>query len=268
MNDIEWKWPEIDNKDWESVCSVSEGVPVDGISKLMVHLWVSQGSSRDSDHIKKEPEMKNATSSTGRKHQVPRIEICGPRTTQTLPVEENQVFSSESHWINRMRLVRVYFPDQDVVRRVRGAYISRSLNFSYFHIQLTSFLATNPDTDGQMVEWLQTGGIDVDLGTVDPQYIFQKTPKKRREPLCIDPIGRVAPIGWGIWIDEDFSVPWYLLLISGALSFGIMIFAVFYTLDHGSSANGWTIGGFMFGPLNMLLTIWVLKTKDSRHPRF
>jgi hypothetical protein len=233
---------------------------VDGISKLMVHLWVSQGSSKDSDHVKKNPEMNNATISTGRKHQVPRIEICGPRTTQTLPVEENQVSSSESRWINRMRLVRIYFPDQNVLR---GEYICRSLNSN----QLTGIVATNSETDEQMVEWLQTGGIDVDLGTVDPQYIFQKTPKKRREPLCIDPNGRVAPIGWGIWIDEDFYVPWYLLLISGVFSLGILIFAVLYTFEHGPSANGWTIGGFMFAPLNMLLTIWVLKTKDSKHPR-
>lgn len=53
-----------------------------------------------------------------------------------------------------------------------------------------------------------------------------------------------VPIGWEIWIN---------------------VFAVWYTADNGPKANGWKIDGFMFTPVTLLFTIWVLRAKDSKH---
>ncbi|KAJ5404103.1 hypothetical protein N7509_003974 [Penicillium cosmopolitanum] len=172
VNDIEWKWPKTEDTDWESIRDDSEGTPVDGISKLMVHLWLSQGKPHDYSHSNKNSEITCASNSTGKKRRIPRIEICGPWTSQTLPVEERHGSIDDSHWINRIRSVRIYFPTDSEARR------------------------DIPEVDEEIEEWLQTASVDVDLGEVDPHYIFQRTPKKRRQPLGIDPNGRNAPIGW------------------------------------------------------------------------
>lgn len=78
----------------------------------------------------------------------------------------------------------------------------------------------------------------------------------------------MAPIGWAIWLDEDFSVPWYVPLVLVAASLGIFVFALWYTADdHGPKANGWTIGSFLLTPMSVVFTAWVLKAKDSKHAR-
>jgi len=119
------------------------------------------------------------------------------------------------------------------------------------------------------MQWLPKANIEIDFGhnLVDPSFIFQRTPKKLRTPLAINPDGTTAPIGWAIWVDEDFWIPWYVLLLFGVISISIFVFAVWYTASNGPKANGWTIGGFVLTPITFLFSIWVLRAKDSQHAR-
>lgn len=58
-------------------------------------------------------------------------------------------------------------------------------------------------------------------------------PKRKYPKLTAESPERQVPIGWGVWVDEDFSVPWYLNLICTVISIGILVFAIWYTVDHG-----------------------------------
>lgn len=115
-------------------------------------------------------------------------------------------------------------------------------------------------------EWFSSASIEIDLGSISPEYLIQATPKKCGKRLYPDEKGKVVRIGWGILIDEDFSVPWYVPLIVGSLSLVIFVFAVWYTSKHGPPANGWTIGSFILMNVTFMFNIWVLRTKDSKHP--
>jgi hypothetical protein len=118
------------------------------------------------------------------------------------------------------------------------------------------------------MEWLSTASIEIDFGQInDPNFIYHRTPKKLRAPLTIDHSGKTAPIGWAIWIDEDFSVPWHVPALLGLLCIGILIYAIVYTAENEPKANGYTIGSLLAAIVSLMFTALVLKAKDSKHAR-
>ena len=102
--------------------------------------------------------------------------------------------------------------------------------------------------------------MEIDYGTrlADPHTIYYHTPKKLHTSLKPDPTGRNPPVGWAIWIDEDFSVLWYLILVLILIIIATCVFASFY---------GWPIGSYIIAATGLVMTGWVLRAKDSKHPR-
>lgn len=198
-------------------------------------------------------DIENRSSKEAKKVHFPRVDIIWADNREVLPRVEEPIQRTETSWIQSSWLcmvssIRVYRPEREQPQSIEGLQFSAREN-------------------GLL--WLQKGGIEIefDPSRIDPKYILQRTPKKLNQPLSIDPEGKNPPIGWAIWIEEDFAIPWYLCLIFTIISLGIFVFAVWYTAVHGPAANGWTIGSFLFIIVNLFLTIWVLKAKDSKHAR-
>ena len=83
--------------------------------------------------------------------------------------------------------------------------------------------------------------------------------------MSIDRTGVRPPIGWAIWIGEEFVVPWYIPCTFVILAVGAFVFAIAYTAKDEAKANGWTIGTGVISLLTFVFTAWVLRTKDSKH---
>jgi hypothetical protein len=60
--------------------------------------------------------------------------------------------------------------------------------------------------------WLQNATLELttEASSEKPRYIYNRAPKKLHGRMKIDPRGIRPPIGWSIWVEEDFFVPWYL----------------------------------------------------------
>jgi hypothetical protein len=87
--------------------------------------------------------------------------------------------------------------------------------------------------------------------------MYHRTPKKLSK-LKSDPTGVNTPVGWAIWIDEDFSVPWYIILALILIIIATCVFASFY---------GWPIGSYIIAATGLVMTAWILRAKDSKHPK-
>lgn len=112
--------------------------------------------------------------------------------------------------------------------------------------------------------------IEVDHGEVfaDPQTIYRRTPKKLDGPIELNIAGLTTTVGWAIWIDGDFVVPWFIPSTISTISIGIFVFAAWYTADAGwPKANGWTISSFLVAAAALSFNAWVSWAKDSMHPR-
>jgi hypothetical protein len=103
---------------------------------------------------------------------------------------------------------------------------------------------------------LESANLEIDYGT-DTLSIYRRTPKKLSK-LKSDPTGVNIPIAWAIWIDEDFSVPWYLILELILIIIATCVLASLY---------GWPIGSYIIAAIGLMMTGWVLRAKDSKHPR-
>ncbi|KAH8629745.1 asparagine synthetase [Alternaria alternata] len=103
---------------------------------------------------------------------------------------------------------------------------------------------------------LRSASIEFDHGS-DTFYMYHRTPKKLSK-LKSDPTGVNTPVAWAIWIDEDFSVPWYLILVLILIIIATCVFAPFY---------GWPIGSYIIAATGLAMTGWILWAKDSKHPR-
>jgi hypothetical protein len=87
----------------------------------------------------------------------------------------------------------------------------------------------------------------INYGTrlADPRTIYYHTPKKFHTSLKPDPTDRNPPVGWAIWIDEDFSVLWYLILVLILIIIATCIFASFY---------GWPIESYIIAATDLVMT--------------
>ncbi|KAF2032143.1 hypothetical protein EK21DRAFT_61594 [Setomelanomma holmii] len=97
---------------------------------------------------------------------------------------------------------------------------------------------------------------------VGPRFIYNRTPIKIRALLIPDLRGQAPPIGWAIWIDEEFA---YMSLIFMAMSVGILVFAAWYTAEETPKANGWAVGSYLLCALTFILGGWIAWAKDSKH---
>jgi hypothetical protein len=119
------------------------------------------------------------------------------------------------------------------------------------------------------IQW-ELKDIEVDHEDIyqNPLTIYHRTLKKVGDHLKPDHTGLMGSIGWAIWIEEDFVVPWYVPFTMLTISIGIFVFAAWYTAEAGTlKANGWTIGSFLLAAVTLSFNAWVSWAKDSKHPR-
>lgn len=103
-------------------------------------------------------------------------------------------------------------------------------------------------------------GIEVEL-ELGAFYIFNEVPKRIRKRLARDSTGKPVA-GWGLWIEEEFIIPWYALVILNILPAIALSVGVFQSSKHGLtwfavSAYGVALSAFVFMQ-------WVAKAKDSK----
>ncbi|ORY04352.1 hypothetical protein BCR34DRAFT_617484 [Clohesyomyces aquaticus] len=180
---IKWSWPKSDDKEWECVDKHLDPF----------HLWTTGCQSKTDV----------ARISKPRRSKLPKIEVQWSNKTETLPMSGDASSIAKFPWIRLVSAIRVSFPELEAPTEAA--------------------LEKMADEDNFGMQWLPQANITIDFGhnLVHPRFIFQRTPKKLHKPLSIDTNGMDAPIGWAIWIDEDFWVPWYVLLVLGILSIGI-----------------------------------------------
>lgn len=120
-----------------------------------------------------------------------------------------------------------------------------------------------------LLSWLKnaTLAITTDDRTINPRYIYNRTPKKLHRKMETDPNGIRPPIGWAIWVEESFIVSWYLPVLFLIIALGSFVFAIAYTATHGPIANDWTISTGTLSIITFVFMAWVFRTKNSKHGR-
>ncbi|KAF2821881.1 hypothetical protein CC86DRAFT_386235 [Ophiobolus disseminans] len=157
--------------------------------------------------------------------------------------ESQEYLDSLWPWSQFPPSIVLYFPDREAPEKGKGKQPVQ-------------------DNDEDL-DWMSTASMDVDFGDTlaDPRFTYHRTPKKLHSPLTIDPHGTNPPIGWAIWIDKNFAVPWYLPLALAVHSVAVFVFAIWYTAETAPKANGWVIGSFVFTPVSLVFGVWVLKAR-------
>lgn len=104
-------------------------------------------------------------------------------------------------------------------------------------------------------------GIVIDVDPA-PFYVYNGVPKKIRERLFTDPTVKKPVDGWGLWIEEDFIIPWYTLVILNLVPFIALCVGAIESSKYGLtwlsvSAYGVSLSSFVFAQ-------WIAKAKDSK----
>ncbi|KAJ4297974.1 hypothetical protein N0V90_005873 [Kalmusia sp. IMI 367209] len=242
--DIEWAWPTEGNIGWEF--TKTGPLSVEGLSKFMTHLWLN---------TQEHGEISNPKRPQKQKKRSLRLKLYWKESKQSLPVDDREIpretFDSFP-WLRMASCIRIFLP-----------------KFPQRESSPGDAAIPGDQTDDSAMSWIRNTSIEVDYGSnlVHPRFIYHRTPKKLRERLTLDPNGEEPPIGWAIWIDEDFAVHWSVLIALNIISLGLFVFAIVYTAKSGQKANGWTIGSCAIALVNIVFTSWVLRSKDSKHAR-
>ncbi|KAH6849563.1 hypothetical protein B0T12DRAFT_418499 [Alternaria alternata] len=226
---VDWKWPDPAKCDWETTGGPDEPIDETGLAQLMLHLWVEECRTRN----------KKATASEEEKEGwLTRLSMKFMDETRTIPIHTSNA------------------PPPLGLR-----YWPRHITLFLSHLKAPSpGKGKEPNTNKPMRLDITRISLELDYGTrlADPLTIYYHAPKKLHTGLRPDPTGRNPPIGWAIWIEEDFSVPWYMVLVLILIIIATCIFASFY---------GWPIGSYIIAATGLVMTGWVLRAKDSKHPR-
>jgi hypothetical protein len=256
--EIEWKWPSDIDSDWKPTEDPDNPTSAEGLAKLMVHLWTADCSpeptaTQDKKKQKKKSKKDQEDKKKNINYKVPRVSIQWKDREDTLPMSNISRTNQPWPWTQCPISIKIFFPDREAPKTTMVSEIEQHAEQGI-------------DKD---LDWLSTASMEVDFGhnLAEPCFIYNRAPKKLHTPLKLDAHGRSPPIGWAIWIDEDFTVPWYIPLVLIVLSLIVFIFAVCWTSEQTPKANGYTIGSFLLTPVTLVFGAWVLKAKDSRHAR-
>ncbi|OWY42215.1 asparagine synthetase [Alternaria alternata] len=226
---VDWKWPDPAKCDWETVSGLEEPIDDSGLAQLMLHLWIEGCRT----------ENKKATTPEKEKEAWLTLLIMKFKDkTQTIPLHTSNA-PPPLGLQNWPRHITLFLSGLKAPKSAKG---------------------NEPDVDQPMPLDMKRISLEIDYGThlADPHTIYYHTPQKLHTSLKPDPTGRNPPVGWAIWIDEDFSVPWYLILALILIIIATCVFASFY---------GWPIGSYIIAATGLVMTGWVLRAKDSKHPR-
>jgi hypothetical protein len=68
--------------------------------------------------------------------------------------------------------------------------------------------------------------------------------------------------GWGLWIEEEFIIPWYAFVFFNCIPIVSAVVGVYFSTKYGL---GWlAVGGYGVAASSFLLTQWIGKAKDSK----
>lgn len=112
---------------------------------------------------------------------------------------------------------------------------------------------------------LRNASIDVDYGC-SARYISEQVPKRLRRELKPNLSGKHAPVGWALWVEEDFTIPWYFLGLINLITIGSFAFGVGFSVMHGLQPGGWAVASYVVSLITFILSQWISKTKDSKRP--
>lgn len=93
---------------------------------------------------------------------------------------------------------------------------------------------------------------------VDRYQIYKSLPRKLGRPMH-------TGIGWAIWVEEDFVLPWYLPLVITFFAFGLFTTMVAMSYEKGVELNFLTVGNFVLTCFTVAYSAWILREKDSKH---
>ena len=217
-------------------------IPIEGLPEHMTHLWTQKENHRESS---------GRIRPKAQERRFPWIQIDLLNAKQSLQINESAIRPGTFDSIPKLRLasgIKYFFHDLPQSGGSPEEIFTRA-----------------EVSDEAEISW----SIEVDYGSnlVDPRFVYHSTPKKLHKQLSLDPNGMVSPIGWVIWIDEDFAVHWLVLAAIIVIVFGFFVFAIIYTAESGQEANGWTIVSCAIALVNIVFTSWVLRSKDSKHAR-
>ncbi|KAF2998639.1 hypothetical protein E8E13_007567 [Curvularia kusanoi] len=232
---MEWKWPAAENLEWEwdrNDVETSNHV----MNSMLMHLWTSNCSPK--------PTISN--NAGPRQQRWPDIKIRFGKQEESL----TDIFPTSvapMPWLRDIVSIEIGFPDRSPSEGIP----------STFNV---------PDDPPS---WLRDATLTLtyESATVEPKFVYSRMPKKLKTKMAPDPNGIRGPIGWAIWVEEDFVVPWWLPLVFLIVALGAFLFAITYTATHGPKANGWTISTGLLSIITFVFTAWVLWTKDSKHGR-
>src|SRR5205823_985674 len=127
----------------------------------------------------------------------------------------------------------------------------RNFAFNWLAFFRTNKSASPPDSHAALNAGLALAnfGIEAELG-LGAFYVFNEVPKRIRKRLVRDSYDRPVA-GWGLWIEEEFIISWYVIVILNIIPAIALFVGVFQSSKHGLtwfavSAYGVALSAFVF----------------------
>jgi hypothetical protein len=235
-----WEFPELE-------------IGIESLPEFLMALWHMAGETYDEDDNESQSQ-----------DQPWYSRWFGGQSRQTSPDQEPQSYlpmhkpqppgdQEIRGWCDDILRIRIYipmsnwnFPLSNWLASFRSDQSAAGSDF---------YTTSNPERAVQNV------GIEIELA-LNNHHVFNEVPKRIRERLFTDPTCHKPVAGWGLWVEEEFIIPWYTLVLLNLLPFVTLLVGIFESSKHGVtwlalSAYGVTLSAFIFAQ-------WVAKTKDSK----
>jgi hypothetical protein len=248
----EWTWPGNEDIDWE--CH-GQDIPVEIFDQHMLHHWNNPGHRTTS--------RKKALEAKGRGAKLwPWLQqqfLMG-RMQDTLPLRNRGPGEAQISELHTPVINASTGPSTEYAGESPLSYSEQFAQLkNVFYAIYKSRPADQIMSDQHILGHVQNEVREVDL---DPSecWVFHSTPKKLKEKLTWTS-GHCPPPGWGICVEEKFSVPWYVIAFLSLIPTITIGFAVGWWVHHGPTTFG--VASAVIGWLSFIFTLWVAISKDQ-----
>lgn len=190
-----------------------------------------------------------------------------------LPLQETATMRprQSSRWIDNVQSLKIFLPRNKVCEQAPAGQKSdhswplfrRFPSFFSRPSRLNTDVQNQIELSGQVE--LSELGIEAEMSldsNSESFWVFNETPKRIRKQLIRDSSCKSPPAGWGLWIEEDFVIPWPFLVLINLVSAAFLAIAVGLSIRHG--LTGFSVASFGVSLMALVLSQWIAITKDSK----
>jgi len=185
-------------------------------------------------------------------------------TQETFPAQNR----TSVHWYDKIKSITVFNHQRTAAGSVTGPLGISDFRgtSSWLTLFLSRWSTQVPSPSNQTLHSvdairLESVGIEAELDR-DSFWVFHETPKRIKSRLVRDAHCNAPPAGWGLWVEEGFMMPGYLLVLVNLIPGIFLAIAVSLSIHHGLT---WlSMASYALSVTTFVFSQWVLKAKDSR----